>query len=89
MHWESGFSIVFVRILPPSLPETEEDDGSISLRDSAPIDSHAVWSIEPGCEDRVEDQNKPKRKWKRKIYPASAVHRSARNRTTKKFHDEI
>ena len=79
----------FCADLAPSLPETEEDDGSISLRDSTPIDSQAVGSMEPGCEDWVEDQNKPKRKWKRKIYPASAVRRSARIRTTKKFHDEI
>ena len=52
-------------------------------------DTQAVRSTEIGCEDRVEEQNKPKRKWNRKIYPASAVRRSARIRTTKKFHDEI
>ena len=46
-------------------------------------------STELGREDRVEDQNRPKRKWNRRIYPASAVRRSARIRTSKKFHDEI
>lgn len=32
---------------------------------------------------------KPKRTWKRKVYPVSVVRRSARIRTSKKFHDEI
>ena len=67
--------------LAPSLPESEEEDDT--------SEAAVVRSIEPGCEDRLEDQNKPKRKWKRKIYPASAVRRSARIRTTKKFHDEL
>ena len=79
----------FCADLAPSLPETEEEDGSMPRKDNSPIEAQAVRSTEPGCEDRVEDQNKPKRKWKRKIYPASALRRSARNRTTKNFHDEI
>ena len=40
---------------------------------------------EPGHEDRVLELSKPKRKWKRKIYPDSAVRRSARIRTTKQI----
>ena len=32
---------------------------------------------------------KPKRPWKRKIYPASAVRRSARVKLKKKFHDDL
>ena len=71
----------FCADLAPPLPESDEEDET--------FEAAVVRSTEPGCEDRVEDQNKPKRKWKRKIYPASAVRRSARIRTTKKFHDEI
>ena len=71
----------FCADLAPSLPETEEEDDT--------FEAEVVRSTEPGCEDRVEDQNKPKRKWKRKIYPASAVRRSARIRNAKKIHDEI
>ena len=43
----------------------------------------AVGSVQPGYEDRVMEPTKPKRKWKRKIYPDSAVRRSARIRTAK------
>ena len=75
----------FCMDLAPSHPEIEEDECSVSPRDP----SHVDYQIELGCVDRLEDQNKPKRKWNRKIYPASAVRRSARIQTTKKFHDEI
>ncbi|XP_044412534.1 uncharacterized protein [Triticum aestivum] len=44
---------------------------------------------ETGCEDQLQSQTVPKRKWKRKVYPVSAVRRSARIRTAKKFHDEL
>ena len=71
----------FCADLAPSFPESEEEDDT--------FEPEVVRSMEPGCEDRVEDQNKPKRKWKRKIYPASAVHRSARICTTEKIHEEI
>ena len=67
--------------LAPSNQESEGDD--------APLDDVDVGSIQPGYEDRVTEPTKPKRKWKRKIYPDSAVRRSARIRTTKKFHDEL
>ena len=75
----------FCADLAPSLPETDEDEGYSSPRDSTLVGVQEVRSTEPGCEDRVEDQNKPKRKWKWKIYPASAVCRSAMIRTTKKI----
>ena len=61
----------------------------LPLEESAPVEGHEVRAAELGCEDRVYDQNKPKRKWRRKIYPTSAVRRSARVRTAKKFHDEL
>ena len=66
--------------LAPSNHESEDDD--------MPIENAVVCSAEPGYEDRESGPSKPKRKWKRKIYPDSAVRRSARIRTTKKFHDE-
>ena len=67
--------------LAPSNHESEDDD--------VPLDVAAASSVEPGYEDRVTEPTKPKRKWKRKIYPDSTVRRSARIQTTKKFHDEI
>ena len=73
----------------PLPPETEEEEHSLPLGDSEPIEDPCGRHNEPGCEDRVEDLAKPKRKWKRKIYPTSAVRRSARNRMTKKIHDEL
>ena len=70
----------FCADLIPPLPESEvEDDTSEHV---------VVRPSETGCEDRLEGKNMPKRKWKRKIYPDSAVRRSARIRTAKKFHDE-
>ena len=71
----------FCADLAPPLPEPEEEDEI--------VENVVVRPSEPGCEDRLESQNMPKRKWKRKIYLDSAVHRSARMRTAKKFHDEI
>ena len=67
--------------LAPSNQESEDDD--------VPSDVPPVSSGQPGYEDRATEPSKPKRKWKRKIYPDSAVRRSARIQTTKKFHDEI
>ena len=34
-------------------------------------------------------KDKPRKTWKRKVYPTSAVRRSARVKQKKKFHDEI
>ena len=67
--------------LAPPNHDSEEDD--------VPLENDASNICEPGYEDRATEPSKPKRKWKRKIYPDSAVRRSARIRTTKKFHDEI
>ena len=64
---------------PLSVPEEED----VSLENAV------VRPPAPGCEDRLESKTSPRRKWKRKIYPTSAVRRSARIRTAKKFHDEI
>ena len=75
--------------LDPSLPETEEEEGFSSPEASNHVDDPEVISSEPGCGDRREDHIKPKRTWKRKVYPMSAVRRSVRIRTSKNIHDEI
>ena len=67
--------------LAPSNNESEDDD--------MPLENADGSIVQPGYEDRASEPSKPKRKWKRKIYPDSAVRRSARIRTTKKFHDKI
>ena len=71
----------FCADLAPSFNESDEEETSVEVVDHQPP--------QPGYEDRMVDNVKPKRKWKRKVYPASAVRRSARIRTTKKFHDEL
>ena len=71
----------FCADLVPPLPEPEEEDESVEM--------DVVGPPETGSEDQVDARTGPKRKWKRKIYPTSAVRRSARIRTAKKFHDEI
>ena len=71
------------------LNETEADDGLLPLEESATVEELEVRAAELGCEDRIEEDNKPKRKWRCKIYPTSAVHRSARVHTAKTFHDEL
>lgn len=74
--------------LGPS-PELSEDDESLEVLEGSTNDTpQACEPTELGCMDRVDVQNKPKRKWNRKIYPDSAVRRSIRIRTAKKFHDE-
>ena len=81
MRWGSECSIIFFADRAPSTLEDEEED--VTLEDAV------ARPTEPSYEDRMEDHSKPKRKWKRKVYPASAVRRSARIRTAKKFHDEL
>ena len=72
---------IFCADLAPTFREPEEEDES--------FENVVVRPPEPGCDDQLESKTSPKRKWKRKIYPTSAVRRSARIRTAKKFHDEI
>ena len=71
----------FCADLIPPMPESEEEDDTVVIDVARPA--------ETGCEDRLQSQNVSKRKWKRKVFPVSAVRRSARIRTAKKFHDEI
>jgi len=67
--------------LAPSCNESDEEETNVEVE--------VLQPPLPGYEDRMVDNDKPKRKWKRKVYPASAVRRSARIRTAKKFHDEL
>ena len=69
-----------VDLMPPS-SEADVEDDSTEIVLASPSDT--------GCEDQLQRQTVPKRKWKRKVYPVSAVRRSARIRTAKKFHDEL
>ena len=71
----------FCADLIPPIPEAEEEDDTSEMVMARPS--------ETGCEDRLQSQTVSKRKWKQKVYPVSAVRRSARIRTAKKFHDEL
>ena len=61
--------------LAPSCNEPDEEDANVEVE--------VLQPPLPGYEDRMVDNDKSKRKWKRKVYPASAVRRSARIRTAK------
>ena len=67
----------FCADLANPISEPEEEDES--------FEDAVVRPPDPGCEDHLESKTSPKRKWKRKIYPTSAVRRSARIRTAKKI----
>ena len=67
-------------LIPPTPEAEEEDDTS---------DNVMVRPSETGCEDWLQSQNVTKLKWKWKVYLVSAVRRSARIRTAKKFPDEL
>ena len=71
----------FCADLLPSSSEAGVEDGSAEFGLASPSDT--------GYEDQVQSQAIPKRKWKRKVYPLSAVRRSARLRSAKKFYDEL
>ena len=75
-------------MMPSSDAEGEAgDEGSEGLVGLSPL----VVEVQPtnNSGDTVLILDKPKRSWKRKIYPVSAVHRSARVKQKKKFHDEV
>ena len=61
----------------PPITEVDVEDDSTEIVMASPS--------ETGCEDRLQSQTVSKRKWKRKVYPVSAVRRSARIRTAKNF----
>jgi hypothetical protein len=78
----------FCEDLAPSPAQSDEDESFVSLGVSTPVAPEACRLTELGCMDRIYEQHKPKRKWNQKIYPASAVRKSARIWTIKKFYDE-
>ena len=67
-------------LLPPS-SEADVEDVSTEIVLASPSDT--------GYEDQLQSQAILKSKWKRKVYPLSAVRRSARLRSAKKFYDEL
>ena len=69
-----------VDLMPPS-SEADVEDDSTEIVLASPSGT--------GCEDQLQSQAIPKCKWKRKVYPLSAVRRSARIRSAKKFYDEL
>ena len=71
----------FCEDLLPSSSEAGVEDVSTEISLASPSDT--------GHEDQLQSQAIPKRKWKRKVYPVSAVRRSARLRSAKKFYDEL
>ena len=75
--------------LDPALPETEEDEGCTNPETSLHVDESLVIEAENECCDQADGHIKPKRTWKRKVYPVSAARRSARIRTAKKIHDDL
>lgn len=74
-------------LVPTSVLENEEED-MVSEGYMAPVQPEAISLTTSSHEDSEAMQDKPKRSWKRKVYPTSAVRRSARVRQKKKFHDE-
>ena len=76
--------------LDPTLPEAEEEEEEYAYPETSNHDDESlVMAVEPECGDPSVVCAKPKRTWKWKVYPVSAVRRSARIRTSKKFHDDI
>lgn len=74
-------------LIPTSGAEAEVDEmGSEGY--VAPLPRECTTQTVPGHMDVKGVQDKPKHSWKRKVYPASAVRRSARFKFMKKSHDD-
>ena len=74
--------------MPPSKVDGDllgsDTEDSVELMPAADfIQSHPVDV------DALNIEGKPKRSWRRKIYPTSAVRRSTRIKLKKKFHDDL
>ncbi|KAI4976921.1 hypothetical protein ZWY2020_050528 [Hordeum vulgare] len=71
-------------------PSEGLEEGDDHLVDECALDSIPKQDedCQPGYMDLEIGSEKPKRAWKRKVYPVSAVRRSARFKTVKKFYDE-
>ena len=74
-------------LVPTEGLESEED--AVLEGYMAPLQPAATQNTDTELIDTEVSLGKPKRTWKRKVYPISAVCRSARARKKKKFHDEI
>ena len=90
---DSEIDALGVRVLDGMCADLDPD-GLEAEEDSQPetslhVDEPLVLEVENEGYVQVDGQVKPKRTWKRKVYPVSAVRRSARIRTAKKFHDDL
>ena len=73
-------------LVPTEGLEAEEED-MVPEGYVAPLQPEATPDIDTQHVQEMKD--KPKRTWKRKVYPTSTMRRSARVKQKKKFHDEI
>jgi hypothetical protein len=69
--------------------EAEGEEGSETADIVEPLMMEGTVSSSAGHTFPKGDGEKPKRPWKRKVYPTSAVRRSARVKLKKKFHDDL
>ena len=69
--------------------EAEDEEESENAEVVMPLMMEGTVSCSTESTFPRGDGEKPKRPWKRKIYPTSAVRRSARVKLKKKFHDDL
>ena len=79
--------IFVINLLPSDEAEEEEDVENTDTVE--PLLREEVLSVIDDSFVPQGVEEKPKRSWKRKIYPTSAVRRSARVKLKKKFHDDL
>ena len=74
------------------MPTTEaegEIEGSETEDNVEPLPMDGIVSNHHSNKYTLGEGDKPKRSWKRKVYPTLDVRRSARVKLKKKFHDDI
>ena len=69
--------------------EAEGEEGSETADIVEPLLMEDIVSSSAGRPFQKGDGEKPKRPWKRKIYPTSAIRRCVRVKLKKKFHDDL
>ena len=74
-------------LLPSAEAEDEEGSETTDMVEPLLMEDTVSVGADPTLPQDVGE--KPKRSWKRKIYPTSAVRRSARVKLKKKFHDDL
>ena len=79
----------FYEDLVPTEGLEAEEEHVVSEGYMAPLQPDVIANTDTGPQNAEVMKDKPKRTWKRNVYPTSAVRRSARVTQKKKFHDEI